>query len=125
MVLPGDVCPQFCGLDMINKVFPKLLSLEQKVKAMETHLNGISRVYGSRNNSSPEEGGGENLDDALKCDKCSTFLGFFDVENKQFRFRYRGLVIYWIAGDDGSITIICNNCSYANNLGYITCENES
>ena len=109
---------------MINKLFPRIFSLEQKVTAMETHLKGFSKIYGDSMTSDEDDLIEKNLDKALKCDKCSNFLGFFDVHNEQFRFKYKGLVVYWIAGENGSITIICNKCSFANNLGYITCENQ-
>lgn len=109
---------------MIDKVFPKLLSLEQKVNAMQTHLNGINKVYNGRMNSLNNDMDDENADRGIKCDKCSTFIGFFDEDEEQFRFKYKGLVIYLNPGDDGYITIVCNKCSYANNLRYITCESE-
>lgn len=110
---------------MMDKVFPKLLSLEQKVNAMETHLSGINKVYNGRKSVSKDHSDEENADKSIRCDKCSTFIGFFDEDEEQFRFKYKGLVIYLNPGDNGYITIVCNNCSYANNLGYITCENET
>lgn len=109
---------------MIDKLFPKVFNLEKKVSAIETHINGLASVYGTRKIEEEEERELNNKDKALQCDKCSKFLGFFDVEEQQFRFNYKGLVIYWTAGVNGNITIICNNCSYANNLGYITCEDK-
>ena len=108
---------------MFDKILPKLLELEKKVGAMQTHVNGInglSKRFDSDKDAYPDE----NEDKGWKCAKCSTFIGFFDEEDQQFRFKYKGLVIYLSPGDNGSITIICNNCSYANNLGYFSCENE-
>ena len=87
-------------------------------------MNGLAKAYGARKIGEEEEEDLNNKDKALKCDKCSKFLGFFDTEQQQFRFSYKGLVIYWIAGVNGNITIICNICSYVNNLGYITCEDQ-
>ena len=109
---------------MIDKIFPKVFTLEKKVSAIETHLNGLAKAYGDKKIGEEEERDLNNKDTTLKCDKCSKFLGFFDTEQQQFRFNYKGLVIYWVAGVNGNITIICNNCSYANNLGYITCEDQ-
>ena len=109
---------------MMGKIFPKVFSLEKKVEAIETHLNGLAKVYGTKRIGEEDEIDPKNEDKAIKCYKCSKFLGFFDIEQQQFRFNYKGLVIYWVAGADGNITIICNNCSYANNLGYITCEEQ-
>ena len=47
---------------MMDKVFPKLLSLEQKVNAMETHLSGINKVYNGRKSVSKDHSDEENAD---------------------------------------------------------------
>tara|TARA_R100000278_G_scaffold82201_1_gene63232 strand:- start:3112 stop:3444 length:333 start_codon:yes stop_codon:yes gene_type:complete len=109
---------------MLDKILPKLIFIEQKIKSLETHIAGMNRVYGAVKKPNSDKEIKENEDRGLKCAKCSTFLGFFDDEDQQFRFKYNELVIYLNPGDNGYITIVCNNCSYANNLGYITCENQ-
>ena len=67
---------------MIDKIFPKVFNLEKKVSAIETHLNGLATAYGSHKIGEEQEKDLQNKDEAIKCDKCSKFLGFFDVEQR-------------------------------------------
>lgn len=107
---------------MSDKNIGKIFAMEKKINSMESYLNGLAKIYKQKIIDDQQEINSKNSDKSINCDKCSNFLGFFDIEEQKLRFNYKGLVVYWVAGVNGNITIICNSCSYANNLGYIGCE---
>lgn len=102
---------------LLNQIYEKVMSLEAKVSELDklVKIRSLSPDKINQNIDEPKELPEE---EQWRCEKCTSKLGFFDSESGGVRVKHGGMTIYWEPAPDGSLTIICHNCSFINKLEY-------
>lgn len=100
-------------------------SLVARVQALEGELQKMGALLAAMavGESEDDERKGRAIADAAwKCKKCSSLLGFYDMESDVLRMRYKDHSTYVRVGAGGFVQVICRGCGDINTQEYATEE---
>lgn len=104
-------------MSFLNQIYEKVISLESKVNDLDKMIK-IKSLTKDKINQDIDRPPDICEQDRWNCEKCNSKLGFFDPENGGVRVKHHDITIYWQPAPEGSLTIICHNCSFINKLEY-------
>ncbi len=97
-------------------------SITARVKSLESEIQRMSELLASMQTEDPDdERKGRAISDAAwKCKKCSSLLGFYDVQTDVLRIRHKEHSAYIRVGAGGFVQVICRGCGDINTQEYAT-----